>query len=194
MSLNRDPELKKAILSLPEVEKDKLLARLVGKDPMLMNQLRFKLLEDEFDLEQRVVAVQQQLEHLFERIPTYIHNTNSYQDAHQLLGELKYASGIINEHFAITKDKMSEIGLRLFLVSQSFLHFANLFAPHPYEHNRKLLQYQSARLKYILGKYRKLHEDLQFEFREILDSALAFAHESGMAPYMKALGLPKETD
>lgn len=194
MSLHRDPELKTAILSLPESQKDKLLTRLIGKDRMLMKQLRFQLLEDEFDLADRVADVEQQLADFFERISTYIPNTNDYKHSHHLLGELKHASGIINEHFTITKDKMSEIALRLFLVSQSFSQFANLFAPHPYGHNRKLLEYQSARLKYILGKYGKLHEDLQFEFRDTLDGALAFAHGSGMEPYVKALGLPKETD
>ena len=192
MSLNKHPELKKAVLDLPQQEKDKLLIRLVGKDQMLIKQLHFQLLEDEADLEERIDAVRQQLEHLFERITDYIANTNAYHDAHQLMGELKYGSGIINEHFTVTKDKMSEVQLRLLLVSQSFTHFDKLFEPHPYGRNDKLLNYQTGRINYILRKYEKLHEDLQFEFRDELNEVLAFAHQSGMRPYMEVLGLPKE--
>src|SRR5690606_35938078 len=97
-----------------------------------------------------------------------------------LMGELKYGSGLINEHAAITKDKMSEVRLRLFLVSQSFARFGQLFASHLYRRNDRLLQYQAGRIKYILGKYDKLHADLQFEFRDELNEALAFAYRSGM--------------
>ena len=42
MSLHKDPELKEAVLNLPEKEKDKLLVRLIGKDTMLMKQLHFQ--------------------------------------------------------------------------------------------------------------------------------------------------------
>lgn len=194
MSLNKDPELKKAVLSLPQGEKDKLLARLVGKDKMLMKQLRFKLLEDEIDLEERILTVQSQLEQFFDRLRGDIRPVNEHRNAHLLLGELRYASGIINEHVTITKDKMSDVQLRLFLVSQSFSHFGRLFEQHRSGQNRKLLEYQSGRLKYILGKYEKLHEDLQFEFREAINTALATAYQSGMAHYMQALGLPRAVD
>ncbi len=192
MSLNQHPTLKKAILDLPQQEKDKLLVRLVGKDELLMKQMHFQLLEDEADLELRIEAVQQQLQFIFDRNTDYIANTNQYHNAHQLMGELKYASGIINEHFAVTKDKMSEIQLRLSLVSQSFAHFDKLFDPHPYGRNDKLLNYQAGRIKYIIGKYEKLHEDLQFEFRAELNDVLAFAYRSGMKPYLEAHGLPNE--
>src|SRR5690606_2903562 len=194
MSSNKDPELKKTVLSLSQAEKDKLLVRLVGKVQMLMKQLRFKLLEDEFDLEERILAVQGQLEQFFDRLRGYIRPTNEHRNAHLLLGELRYASGIINEHVTVTKDKMSDIQLRLFLVSRSFSHFGTLFEQHRYGQNRKLLEYQSRRLKYILGKYDKSHEDLQFEFREPINTALAIAYQSGMAPYMQALGLPRPVD
>ena len=192
MSLHRQPELKKAILGLPQQEKDKLLVRLVGKDQMLMKQLHFQLLEDESDLEERVAGVQQQLTQLIHQMKHSIPNENQRGYADELMKALKYGSGIINEHFSVTKDKMSELQFRLFLVSQGFAHFDQLFEPHLYGRNDRLLKYQAGRLKYILGKYEKLHEDLQFEFREELNEALAFAHRSGMKPEMAMLGLPNE--
>lgn len=192
MSLNQQPELKKAILDLPQKEKDKLLTRLITKDRLLMKQLHFQLLEDEADLDERIEAVHGQLQLILDRANEYIPNANQFRSSDQLMGELKYGSGLVNEHFAITKDKMSEVRLRLFLISGSFTHFDRLFEQHLYERNDRLLTYQAGRIKYILGKYGKLHADLQFEFRDELNEILAFAHQSGMAPYMKALGLPKE--
>ncbi|PPL01281.1 hypothetical protein [Parapedobacter indicus] len=192
MSLHQQPELKKAILGLPQQEKDKLLVRLISKDGMLMKQLHFQLLENESDLEERIEAVHQLLVRLVGQIEGHIPNENHRGYADELMKALKYGSGIVNEHFAITKDKMSEIQFRLFLVSQSFAHFDRLFEPHLYGRNDRLLKYQTGRIKYILGKYEKLHEDLQFEFREKLNEALAFAYQSGMKPHMKVVGLPKE--
>lgn len=192
MSLNQQPELKKAILDLPQREKDKLLVRLINKDRLLIKQLHFQLLENEADLDERSEAVYHQLGLLFDRVADHIPNTNQHRNSDHLMGELKYGSGLINEHFAITKDKMSEVRLRLFLVSQSFSRFDKLFEANLYSRNDRLLNYQAGRIKYIIGKFEKLHEDLQFEFRDELNEALAFAHRSGMKPYMEVLGLPKK--
>jgi len=192
MNLNQQPALKKAILDLPQAEKDKLLIRLINKDRMLINQLHFQLLEDEADLDERTAKLQGLLQQLMDGAVERIPNANQFHSADRLMGDLKFGSGLINEHAAITKDKMSEVRLRLFLVSQSFARFDQLFERHLYQRNDRLLKYQAGRMKYILGKYDKLHEDLQFEFRDELNDALAFAYQSGMQPYMEALGLPNE--
>jgi len=192
MRLNQQPALKRAILDLPQAEKDRLLVRLINKDRMLIKQLHFQLLEDEGDLDERTAVLLGKLQELAERAAGYIPNVNHSRNADNLMGELKYGSGLINEHATVTKDKMSEVRLRLFLVSQSLTHFDQLFEQHLYQRNDRLLNYQAGRMKYILGKYEKLHEDLQFEFRDELNDALAFAHRSGMQPYMVALGLPNE--
>ena len=190
--LNQDPELKKAILDLPKAEKDKLLIRLINKDGMLMKQLHFQLLEDEADLDNRTEEVLDKLRRLMARAVDYIPNINRSRNADHLMGELKYGSGLINEHVAITKDKMSEVKLRLFLISTSFANFGELFEEHLYRQNERLLKYQTGRMKYILGKFDKLHEDLQFEFRSELNETLAFAYQTGMQPFMATAGLPNE--
>src|SRR5690606_3090983 len=118
MSLHQQPELKKAILALPQQEKDKLLVRLVGKDRMLMKQLHFQLLEDESDLEERVERVQRHLTHWMDQLKQHLPNENQRGYADELMKALKYASGTVNEHFTVTKDKMSELQFRLFLVTQ----------------------------------------------------------------------------
>lgn len=192
MKLNQQPELKKAILGLPQADKDKLLVRLINKDAVLTRQLHFQLLEDESDLDERTETLLRQLQRLIERAAEHIPNVGKSRNADPLMGELKFGSGLINEHASITKDKMSEVRCRLFLVSQSFAHFGRLFEEHVYRWNDRLLNYQTGRMKYILGKYNKLHADLQFEFRDELNEALAFAYQSGMRPYMEVLGLPNE--
>jgi DNA repair exonuclease SbcCD ATPase subunit len=61
MSLHQDAELKKAVLDLPQKEKDKLLVRLISKDKMLIKQLHFQLLENAEDLEERIEKLRKQL-------------------------------------------------------------------------------------------------------------------------------------
>lgn len=191
MSLNKDSELRKAILSLPQQEKDKLLVRLIGKDPLLMEQLHFRLLEDESDLDHRVSAATAQLLGIFEGLSRPSGMSVRYL-SHQLVQALKHGSGIVNKHLAITKDKMSEVKLRILLIQQSFAHFGQLFGLQTFGQNDKLLRYQANRIKYTLAVYDRLHEDLQFEYRDDLNEILTFAYQSGLMDYMKELGLPKE--
>ncbi|HWK99658.1 MAG TPA: hypothetical protein VNQ55_06920, partial [Parapedobacter sp.] len=132
MRLNQQPALKRAILDLPQAEKDRLLVRLINKDRMLIKQLHFQLLEDEGDLDERTAVLLGKLQELAERAAGYIPNVNHSRNADNLMGELKYGSGLINEHATVTKDKMSEVRLRLFLVSQSLTHFDQLFEQHLY--------------------------------------------------------------
>src|SRR3546814_13642527 len=99
------------------------------------------------DVEELLGKVRQ----LIDRETGYIPNTNQCRNADNLMGELKYGSGLINEHAAITKDKMSEVRCRLLLVSQSFAHFDELFEEHLYQRTDRLLKYQARRVKSLLG-------------------------------------------
>lgn len=191
MSLHKDTELKEAVLNLPEKEKDKLLVRLVGKDRMLMKQLRFKLLENEADLADRIVQVQTELNDHMDRITGTPH-ARAPRDYAFLLSELRYLSGIVNEHFNVTKDTLSELQLRLSILTWSFREAKSLFDARPFRFNDKLLAYQAGRIKYVWGKYAKLHEDLQFDFRDELNEVLETAWNSGLESYLSLSGLPKE--
>lgn len=191
MSLNKDPDLKNAILDLPQREKDKLLVRLVGKDPLLMEQLHFQLLEDEWDLEKRVEALETQLNRLFDT-DLSSRKLSVKHASYLLMQTLKYGSGLVNHHFSVTKDKMGDVKLRSILLRKSFTHFPHLFQYQDFRQNEKLLAYQTGRIKYVIGKYDKLHEDLQFEFRDELNEILSFAQQSDLKEYINALGLPKE--
>lgn len=192
MSLHQQPELKKAVLALPEREKDKLLVRLVGKDKMLMKQLHFQLLEDDLDLEERIETLQKQLSELFDHAAKHIRNQRHNSSVLDLLSLMKSASGLVNEHEKVTKDKMSEVACRLFILAESTRRYPILFMNHYYTPEYKLAQYVVGRVKNLYGKYSKLHEDLQFEFRDEFQNVLDFLFSTPTAKLLQEAKIPTE--
>ena len=153
MRINDDPELKEAILGLPPKEKDKMLLRLISKDAVLINQLHFRLLEDETDLHDRQQEVRAKIERQLELIDAQI--VRRKYAARNLLSDLKSASGIVNEHVRITNDKTGEIDLRLYILEQSVMRYGKQFMAITDYFNERLLTYQAMRLKTILEKYHR---------------------------------------
>lgn len=183
-------ELKTAILALPEKEKDKLLLRLIRKDRALIQQLHFQLLEDEIDLEERrertLRLVNQELSQLERQL-----DAQKYYNPRHLLLDLRSMSGLVNQHFLITKDKTGELEMRLHIVNETFRIAPNFFnyANHA---NEKLLLYVIGRIKNIFGSYNKLHEDLQFDYTEKFNEVLGFAYASSLKNYLQELAIPEE--
>ncbi|MFZ4862307.1 hypothetical protein ACL9RF_08980 [Sphingobacterium sp. Mn56C] len=166
MSLHKDPELKEAVLSLPAKEKDKLLVRLIGKDKMLIKQLHFQLLEDETDLEERIERLRERLKQALDPKFSGIRNEGTYSNYKALMVLLRNSSGLINEHEKVTKDKLSEVEFRLFILAEAFRRYPVLFERNFLLAADKLHLYISGRKKITLAKYDKLHEDYQFDLRE----------------------------
>jgi len=190
MTLNQQPELKEAILRQSQKEKDKLLIRLINKDKRLMEQLHYLLLEDENDLYSRILKVKGKLENVFSRAVKGIEKQRQVNRYKEFTAYLKSASGIVNEHAAITKNKESELDLRLMIVEWSFQTY-----PQFYEkvirsaYNEAHFLYQTARIKTIVSLYSKLHEDLQFEYDERLSAIMDFAEKTVLKSYVQAAGV-----
>ena len=184
------PELKTAVLALPEKEKDKLLLRLIRKDKTLIQQLHFQLLEGEIDLEERrertLRLVNQDLAQVERQL-----DVRKYFNPRDLLLALRSMSGLVNHHLLITKDKTGELEMRLHILNQIF-HCAPSFFDYNNHANLKLLQYVVGRIKNIHGTYSKLHEDLQFDYAEKFNEALAFAYASCLKNYLQELAIPEE--
>ena len=191
MLIDHDIELKNAILDLPRNEKDKLLLKLISKNSVLMNQLHFKLLEQEVDMEYRIKHAKKLIDNIFEQIDRERLSIRNYS-AKNLLKALRSASGIINEHFLITKDNYSEIGLRLYLLQESFRRYGKNFMQKEMSSNSKLLAYKAKRIDYILKKYYKIHEDFQLDYRDDLNKVIEYAFISAIKPYAEELRLPLE--
>ena len=62
LNVNQIPALKQAVLDLTEKEKNQLLIRLINKDQVLIEQLHFRLLEDEMDLIKRYEDLKDEIE------------------------------------------------------------------------------------------------------------------------------------
>lgn len=194
MSLHQQPELKKAVLSLDPKEKDKLLVRLISKDKMLMKQLHFQLLEDEFDLEERIENLRKALKNLFNEAGKTLRNSPNLSYILSINRLIKQASGMINEHEKVTRGKMSEVEFRVFILSESIHRYPHIFSQPHLVASQKLYKYFSGRVKHLLGKYSKLHDDLQFDHKEAIQIILDFSYQSPMQSHFKALNLPKELD
>ena len=180
MSLHKQPELKEAVLNLPQKEKDKLLVRLVGKDKMLMKQLHFRLLEDQMDLEDRIERLKQQLADLFAEGRCTVKNIPVYSNYKALQNLIRQASGMVNEHEKVTKDKYSEVDCRIYILQTAFRRFPRLFEKSAVHSAFKLQDYTRARIKATAAKFDKLHEDLQFDLQESMEEMTAFAMEHGL--------------
>ena len=95
-------EFKTAIHNLSDLEKDKLILRLLRKDLALANRLYFELVDTE--------TVEQKREQLAKIISKKIKHANErFYSVGYLLMDIRYISGDINEHVKITKDKFGEI-------------------------------------------------------------------------------------
>lgn len=177
MSLHKQPELKEAVLNLPQKEKDKLLVRLVGKDKMLMKQLHFQLLEDQIDLEERIDKLKERLSALFVESRNSVKNIPVYSNYKELQSLIRQASGMINEHEKITKNKFSEVDCRIYILNQAFSRFPRLFEKSAVHSAFKLHDYVRARIKTTTAKFAKLHEDLQFDLQDPMEEMSVFAME-----------------
>ena len=180
MSLHKDPELKAAVLGLSSKEKDKLLIRLISKDKILMKQLHFQLLENEYDLEDRINSLREKLLDLTSPSRSSVKNVAMYSNYRALTVLLRQASGMINEHEKVTKDKFSEAEFRLLILQEAFANYPNLFDKTYVAAADKLQRYVAARLKTTFNKYDKLHEDLQFDLKDSYEKVLQFAEEHNL--------------
>nr|WP_297309734.1 hypothetical protein [uncultured Flavobacterium sp.] len=185
MTLNQQTELKEAILNQSQKEKDKLLVRLINKDKKLMEQLHFLLLENEDDLLNRIQKVKTQLENLFETAQKFISRKKTDYKHKELTAWLKSASGLVNEYAAITKNKESELDLRLLILEEAFDTYFNLYQNESSGFKSDAhFTYVAARIKAILTIYQKLHEDLQFEYRDRINHILDFSNTSQLKEYI----------
>lgn len=190
MRIKVSPELKTAVLELPEKEKDKLLMRLIRKDKTLIQQLHFQLLEDQIDLEERRERTLKFVNLEFDRIQKQ-GGAHKYYNPRDLLLDLRSISGIVNQHALITKDKPGEIDLRLHILTEVF-HNASKFFDYANHANDKLLLYITGRIKNVFNAYDKLHEDLQYDHKDKLNDVLEFAYSSALKSYLIDIAIPEE--
>ena len=109
-----DP-LKKSIVQMSPQEKDKLLLRLVAKDPLLVDRLHFELIEDSSTLPERREVIRERI--------MKIAQMSQYSPG-WIMMDMRSMSGDITHHVKITKDRYGEIELNLLMLNAFFEHHA----------------------------------------------------------------------
>jgi hypothetical protein len=154
-----DAEFKEAIAHLPDKEKDKLILRLLRKDLNLANELHFKLVNTD--------SVEDFRDKLQKRMVQLVDKMNAqYYSIGYLHADVRFASGEINEHVQITKDKYGNASLNLFLINRVLNNFNRSIEKASWSAVQKFADSLVARAFKIVLLIRKLDEDFHFEFEE----------------------------
>jgi hypothetical protein len=149
------PEFKTAISYLSSTEKDKLLYRLLAKEPLLVEQLIVKLLEGNASTEDR-------REKMANKIKSECADYELYSPGY-LLMLVRDLSSQITFHCRATKDKMGEVELNLLLLNTIIEEFGEELNSFSYAKNRTLIKYILQRTIKLLGLMPKIHEDYWIE-------------------------------
>ena len=147
---------------MPEKEKDKLLLRLIPKNLMLMNQLHFKLIEEENTTEERRESVKSRISSRASYYP------NQFYSPGYLMMEMRELSGLINDHVSVTKDKHGEIELQLWLLNSLIAKNAEKLLDCDYYSRVKFNEYVVKRAKKITTLLSKIHEDYLMDYSDDL--------------------------
>ncbi|RYC69184.1 MULTISPECIES: hypothetical protein [Spirosoma] len=177
-----DPDLKKAIVHMPGVEKDKLLLRLIAKDAVLTEKLQFELVEHSATLDERRDLIRQFIDRTA--------NLNA-DSAGWLMMDMRTVSGYIARHLKVTKDKYGEVELMLYMLNTFYDHNAHLLAKYN-SRTDKAADYIAKRTDQVLKKVAKLDPDYHIEFADDIHKLLSWVHYAAPAHYARQLGLPKE--
>jgi hypothetical protein len=187
MQLSQHKDLKMEIRSLPEKEKDKLLLRLIAKDKVLTEHLHFKLIENEDDLAARYAALRKKIDEDIAELQSH-RKINSKET----LSTVRSLVGAINHHYKVTRNENSDVELRLHLLNLVPLSFnEGIFSP-AYKFNEKLSIYFVKTAMAALVKFRRMHEDLQYDMNDSLNSVLTKIYSNRTSAVALELGLPKE--
>ncbi len=166
-------EQKAMVRALAPREKDRLLLRLIAKDPLLLEQLTFAHLEDGNSTPERTDDFR----------AAYRNRLGGWSGGispGELMMQLRYCSGDLTRHVRVTKDKFGEVQLTV-----EMIHYAlddNMKAMRQRYRSRerweKLALWIARRLKATLPKASKLHPDLWLDFEAQLNDLLLMVHDA----------------
>lgn len=177
-------QLKWAIVTMPNEEKDKLLLRLISKDDMLVKKLHHQLLEDDNNtLEQR--------EAILDKIKVVLDNYKYSFTPGELMMSMRDCNGVIGRHVKITKDKIGEIELTIALVNTAFGKHKTMLHQSQ-KRASTFAEYVAKKAVFVLQKLAKIHEDLQMEYEKDVNIMLAYIYDyPPCAVHIKELEIPK---
>ena len=175
------PDLRRALLELPPREKDQLLTRLVAQDPVLTEQLSFRLLEGDDALLARRENLRRQVDDPVRGF---------HQTPNDLLLILRQLQARLAYHAKITGDTFGEIELSWRLLANVF-QFQPQMVARLHGPTQPLLQHLVRRAQETLRQTQRLHEDYHLELAGTANTVLAALLQSGAGPLAREAGLPK---
>ena len=183
MKLAEHKDLKTAITDLPVKEKDKLLLRLVAKDKLLTEHLHFKLLENETDLEERKEKLKAEVN---DQLPEL--KKLAMKEA---LVKVRKMITLVNHFYKVTKDAPGEVELKLYVLGAIPLEYKrNVFGYRDFAYLFAAFYLKTVMV--TLNKFKKLHEDLQFDLSADVNALLQKIYVSKLASQAEAADLPQE--
>ncbi|WP_428653272.1 hypothetical protein [Runella sp.] len=174
-------ELKKAIIQLPQKEKDRLLLRLIAKDKNLVLRLEFELIEMGDTVQSRRDSIKQQIL----KSAQMTHNTPGW-----MMMDMRNLAGDISQHLKITKDKYGEIELMIYLLLTFFEQQSSLLLVHNSKSD-SVAEYIAKKTDIILKKLAKFDPDYYVDFERDMQHLLNYVHSHCPKNYARQLDIPK---
>ncbi len=174
-------ELKKAIVQMPQKEKDKLLLRLIGKDGNLVQRLEFELIE----MGDTVQSRRDDIKRRILKSAQMNHNTPGW-----MMMDMRDLSGAISQHLKITKDKYGEIELTIYLLLTFFEQQSSLLLIHNSKSD-SCAEYIAKRTDSVLKKLAKFNPDYYVDFERDMQQLLNYVHSHCPKNYARQLNIPK---
>tara|TARA_R110002124_G_scaffold195642_2_gene362698 strand:+ start:1038 stop:1589 length:552 start_codon:yes stop_codon:yes gene_type:complete len=173
--------LKKAIVNMPVKEKDKLLLRLIQKEPILVERLHYELIEEESTLVER----REELSTKIKRMAAYKQDTPGW-----LMMDLRSLSGDITHHVKITKDKIAALEQNLLMMVHFMQNHQDMLRTYSSRSDTCAL-YLAKKANTILNAFNKLDEDYRFDYLSDINEMLRLLHSLCSKTYARQLDIPE---
>lgn len=174
-------ELKKAIVELPQKEKDKLLLRLISKDKNLVQRFEFELIEHGDTIQPRRDDIKKRIL----KVAQMPHDTPGW-----MMMDMRSFMGDITQHVKITKDKYGEIELMIYLFLTFFEHQSPLLKVHN-SRSDTCAEYIAKKTEALLKKLAKFNPDYYIDFERDMQRLLEYVHTHCPKNYAHTMGIPK---
>jgi hypothetical protein len=163
-------EFKAALSAFSNIEKDRLIFRLLKKDKLLSKKLYFELIDQETTDNKRD-AMEEMLAEKVLLASKYIGNQKYF------LGIVRKISAEITEHVKITTDKFGEVSLNILLINK-ILEYNEDLSRQRFDNVYKLYLYIINKTVKSLSLIRKLDVDYWMELDEHLESLEEKIHKN----------------
>lgn len=155
-------EFKIALSQLSNIEKDRLIFRLLKKDKILSKKLYFELIDEE-TVDQKRDQMEEIVKEKVEYAAKYISNQKYF------IVLIRKISAEITEHVKVTTDKFGDVSLNLFLINQ-ILEYNDKLSRQRFNDVYKLYLYIINKMVKALSLTKKLDEDYWMEIDEYLSA------------------------